>query len=607
MSYVFKQIDPSYKTVTPFYAHKLWEINNVSIADLTANSTDGVVGDITMSIFYGKYTQSRWIGTASEQRTTDGEYTRNIWNSVYQLYYKDFQGKPYEYFKQGHVGVETRNYSEVVQVFSIPQKVIGTGIKPGSFRLDDGSYTFFDDGNGNILGYDNSWSSTTRAESVYNPNLKDFYYCSFLFNEGYKYPNPGSSFKVRSHGNLGATVPWNLDSTKGIAAPTHGPAYLEGTAVNVRNRFPGVINPYAKNYLDFRYSENVTGSAYVRIPHTEKLNFNANDDFTIVFYFEGNGLPAIDTTLITKNGRRRILRKRANANIVNGVAQYNDYISDEISLGPYPFAIEYNNANLVRFSVSDGVNTPSVSLSAQNGLIVCRKSGSLLSIGQASAFGAANSTTIDCLGSTTNDSDIFMGVRGDYIKDAIEKTVVDSPAPGTNQYSGRLGPVHFFNRALSTADLQKMHTNDYDNHYGNILYDQGHIIWTNNHGSFGSTFAQSTACSFNAMQFRSTKLITTNEYICAVGPGELNMTTNPSVLLQSQGKCDPIRGGETIQGPNEQGECYSFVTGSDFSPYVTGIGLYNDRGDLLVYGKMATPIKKATNCDTIFIVKWDQS
>ncbi len=49
----------------------------------------------------------------------------------------------------------------------------------------------------------------------------------------------------------------------------------------------------------------------------------------------------------------------------------------------------------------------------------------------------------------------------------------------------------------------------------------------------------------------------------------------------------------------------SFVTASFFSPYVTSVGLYNEAGELLVVGKLAFPVKKATNCDTIFVVRWD--
>ena len=107
------------------------------------------------------------------------------------------------------------------------------------------------------------------------------------------------------------------------------------------------------------------------------------------------------------------------------------------------------------------------------------------------------------------------------------------------------------------------------------------------------------------MQFRSTKLINTNEVICVSSPNEHTMTTNPTILVKKNGTCNPGIGSDEIGFYNDDGECYSFVTGSDFSPYITGIGLYNEAGELLVIGKLATPIKKALNCDTIFVVRWD--
>jgi hypothetical protein len=50
----------------------------------------------------------------------------------------------------------------------------------------------------------------------------------------------------------------------------------------------------------------------------------------------------------------------------------------------------------------------------------------------------------------------------------------------------------------------------------------------------------------------------------------------------------------------------SFVTSSDFKPYVTTIGLYNDRGYLLAVGKLSTPIQMPSNMDTTFIVRYDK-
>jgi len=48
-----------------------------------------------------------------------------------------------------------------------------------------------------------------------------------------------------------------------------------------------------------------------------------------------------------------------------------------------------------------------------------------------------------------------------------------------------------------------------------------------------------------------------------------------------------------------------FVSGSDFSPYITTIGLYNDAGQLLAIGKLAQPIKKRSDVDMNFLIRVD--
>jgi hypothetical protein len=47
------------------------------------------------------------------------------------------------------------------------------------------------------------------------------------------------------------------------------------------------------------------------------------------------------------------------------------------------------------------------------------------------------------------------------------------------------------------------------------------------------------------------------------------------------------------------------ITGSDFRPYTTTIGLYNEAKELLVVGKLATPYPIPSNTDMTFILKWD--
>jgi hypothetical protein len=79
-----------------------------------------------------------------------------------------------------------------------------------------------------------------------------------------------------------------------------------------------------------------------------------------------------------------------------------------------------------------------------------------------------------------------------------------------------------------------------------------------------------------------------NEVRCRVNENDFNYTQNPSA---------------TISGSN--GQYIDAVTGSDFRPYATSIGLYNDQNELLIVGKLSTPYPIPSNTDMTFVVKWD--
>ena len=49
----------------------------------------------------------------------------------------------------------------------------------------------------------------------------------------------------------------------------------------------------------------------------------------------------------------------------------------------------------------------------------------------------------------------------------------------------------------------------------------------------------------------------------------------------------------------------NFVTHSEFNPYITSIGLYNDEKELLAVGKLSRPIKKPKEYDISFTVRFD--
>ena len=50
---------------------------------------------------------------------------------------------------------------------------------------------------------------------------------------------------------------------------------------------------------------------------------------------------------------------------------------------------------------------------------------------------------------------------------------------------------------------------------------------------------------------------------------------------------------------------YNFVTGSDFAPYVTTVGLYNGRNELLAVAKLAKPLPLSATADTTIVIRYD--
>ena len=92
----------------------------------------------------------------------------------------------------------------------------------------------------------------------------------------------------------------------------------------------------------------------------------------------------------------------------------------------------------------------------------------------------------------------------------------------------------------------------------------------------------------NKILFKNNYTIYENEIVCTVDAGEFNMSQNPTIATDSSGS---LR---------------DFATGSDFMPYTTTVGLYNDNNELLMVGKFGQPIAISNDIDTTFIIRYDQ-
>lgn len=92
----------------------------------------------------------------------------------------------------------------------------------------------------------------------------------------------------------------------------------------------------------------------------------------------------------------------------------------------------------------------------------------------------------------------------------------------------------------------------------------------------------------NKLSFKNRYTVYENEIVCAVEQNEFNMSQNPTLTTDTSGS---LR---------------DFATGSDFQPYVTTIGLYNDANELLIVGKLAQPTLLSTKTSTTFVIRYDQ-
>lgn len=117
-------------------------------------------------------------------------------------------------------------------------------------------------------------------------------------------------------------------------------------------------------------------------------------------------------------------------------------------------------------------------------------------------------------------------------------------------------------------------------HVGNVFYSQGIVVITN--PSYQGTFSGYT------LRLSSETTIYQNEVRCRVSENDFNYTNNPSAVLA----------GTT-------GSYINAVTGSDWHPYTTTVGLYNDQDELLVVGKLSRPYPIPPNTDISFNIRWD--
>ncbi len=178
-------------------------------------------------------------------------------------------------------------------------------------------------------------------------------------------------------------------------------------------------------------------------------------------------------------------------------------------------------------------------------------------------------------GSNPLDNQDYIVSESSYIDESIDEYVdIDRGQQSLELIDDGNGALIYSGSELKYTDPRRV--------VGDVIYNQGQIIITDPEvARYYSTYGR------HILQWKSNLPIYTYNVHCRVKDSEMNFTYNPSAHTGSFG------------------QLANNVTGSDFTPYITTLGLYNDVNELLAVAKTNRPIPKSSNVDMTFIVKID--
>jgi hypothetical protein len=172
------------------------------------------------------------------------------------------------------------------------------------------------------------------------------------------------------------------------------------------------------------------------------------------------------------------------------------------------------------------------------------------------------------------------------------------------------------------GNLYKSGSNPRD-YLGDIIYPHGMVIITdpdyalllqqawagsNPFDELGASIIKNNPQVRNnlVLRWESSQPIFTHNYHCKVRDFEYNYTYNPSALSSSLGTTyDNNANLYSTSSKVVKGELNNNITGSEFTPYITTVGLYNDANELIAVGKVNRPVPKTQDTEMTIIVKID--
>lgn len=249
----------------------------------------------------------------------------------------------------------------------------------------------------------------------------------------------------------------------------------------------------------------------------------------------------------------------------------------------YPFDMYYTSASLTvkRYDgrYTSTLSTPINNLN-QNYHIVYQKTGSNLQIYK---DGTLISTVADTtVNKVSNNYSIFVGATG------YSSSSMWSQSP----FNGAIDEVRIYEKSLTQAEITSLSTLTNTNYLalqtnkvGNVFYEQGIVVYSPFQNEL---IAGSFKTKDFSLKYKSSIDIDQYKYYINVPMNDYNTSTNPT-LYDATGSLMP------------------FAVNTDFTPYITTIGLYDKDYDLVAIAKLGTPIPKSSGLDLNFEVSFDRS
>ena len=164
---------------------------------------------------------------------------------------------------------------------------------------------------------------------------------------------------------------------------------------------------------------------------------------------------------------------------------------------------------------------------------------------------------------------------------------------------------------------------------GNIFYNDGIVVITSTTKPYNTVGTLEGSDGFR-VEFKSIQTIYQREYVCSIDENEFQFTNNKTARVGQSGSVaiGPYENYNTertkttedtfpynvvgyatssypTDGFNIGTEFIGETTHSEFAPYITNVGLYNDRDELVAIGKPAAPIKNEKDLAITFVVRFD--